>query len=425
MKTLRNSFLVILAMLLVLPLSQLTFAQDGPQEVSLWYHSGQGGERDALNIAIESFNSSQDEYEIVPTEVPEGNYNEQVRNAALSGTLPCVLDFDGPFIYSYVESGDLTPIGEYFDEDFLADVLPSIIDQGTVDGTLWSLGQFDSGLAIWGNRALLDEAGVRIPEGLDDVWTLDEFNAAIEALDGVVPDDGYVIALQMQNEGEWFSYAFGPILRSFGADTIDRETYETAEGVLNGEAAFNAMSWLQGLFENGYASDDAVDPDADFLEGRVALAYVGHWRYVDYKAALGDDLVLIPVPDYGNGAVTGMGSWNWGITSSCESKDGAAAFIAHVMSPENVITVTDANGAVPALISVLEADERYQEGGDLWIYRQQLENGVAVPRAQTAVYPTISTAMETLVRAVARGDDVLDALDDAASAVDEAIASME
>lgn len=425
MKTLRNSFLVILAIVLVLPLSQFTFAQDGPLEVTLWYHSGQGGERDALNSAVESFNDGQDEYEIVPTEVPEGNYNEQVRNAALSGTLPCVLDFDGPFIYSYVESGDLAPLGEYFDEEFLDDVLPSIIDQGTVDGTLWSLGQFDSGLALWGNRAMLEEAGVRIPEGIDDVWTFEEFNTTLEALDSVVPDDGYSLALQMHYEGEWFSYAFGPVLRSFGADTIDRDGYETAEDMLNGEAAFNALSWIQSLFEDGYASNDAVDPDADFVEGRVPLALVGHWRYVMYQEALGDDLVLIPMPDFGEGAVTGMGSWNWGITSTCENKEGAAAFIAHVMSPENVIAVTDANGAVPALISVLETDERYQEGGDLWIYRQQLETGVAVPRAQTAVYPTISTSMETLLRAVARGDDVLDALDDATSAIDEAIASME
>ena len=99
----------------------------------------------------------------------------------------------------------------------------------------------------------------------------------------------------------------------------------------------------------------------------MALSYVGHWMYPTYSEALGEDLVLIPAPDFGNGAVTGMGSWNWGITSTCESPEGAAAFISFLMEPENIVQTTEANGAVPARLSVLAADERYAEGGDLYI----------------------------------------------------------
>ena len=181
---------------LVLPMTAL--AQD-KTEVTLWFHSGQGSERDALADQIERFNAQSEEYEVVPIEVPEGSYSDQVSAAALAGDLPCVLDFDGPNVYAYVASGDLIALDEYFSEDLLSDVLPSIIDQGTVDGQLYSLGQFDSGLALWGNRAMLEEAGVRIPEGIDDPWTLDEFNAALEALAAVVPEDGYVIDLQFNS----------------------------------------------------------------------------------------------------------------------------------------------------------------------------------------------------------------------------------
>lgn len=373
---------------------------------------------------IERFNAQSEEYEVVPIEVPEGSYSDQVSAAALAGDLPCVLDFDGPNVYAYVASGDLIALDEYFSEDLLSDVLPSIIDQGTVDGQLYSLGQFDSGLALWGNRAMLEEAGVRIPEGIDDPWTLDEFNAALEALAAVVPEDGYVIDLQFNLVGEWYSYAFGPWLRSFGGDTIDRETYETAEGFLNGPEAVAFGEWLQGLFEAGYATATPVDPTADFTEGRVALSYVGHWMYPTYSEALGEDLVLIPAPDFGNGAVTGMGSWNWGITSTCESPEGAAAFISFLMEPENIVQTTEANGAVPARLSVLAADERYAEGGDLYIYVQQLESGIAVPRAQTAVYPAISTAMEDAINAIARGEDVQAALDSAVDSIDSAIENL-
>jgi multiple sugar transport system substrate-binding protein len=420
-----KKFQILIVLALVLGLAvPVVSAQDGKQQVTLWFHSGQGAERDALATLIDMFNQESAEYEIVPLEVPEGSYNDQVKAAALAGDLPCVLDFDGPFVYNYVYSGDLIPLDDYASEELLADVLPSIIEQGTVDGQLWSLGQFDSGLAIWGNRAMLEEAGVRIPEGIDDTWTLDEFNAALAALAGIVPEGGYALDLQFNLTGEWYSYAYGPWLRSFGGDTIDRETYETAEGVLNGPEALEFGEWFQSLFEQGYATATPVDPVADFTEGRVPLSYVGNWMYNTYKDALGDDLVLIPQPDFGQGAVTGMGSWNWSITSSCENPDGAWAFIEFMMQPESVTIMTDANGAIPALVSLLEADERYAEGGDMNVYFQQLFGGIAIPRAATAAYPGIQTGMSDAMNAIARGEDVQAALDAAVDTVDSAIENL-
>jgi multiple sugar transport system substrate-binding protein len=416
---------LVLLMVLAMVATMVAPAAAQGEEITLWFHSGQGSERDELNNQITAFNESQSTYTIVPQEVPEGSYNDQVRAAALAGDLPCVLDFDGPFIYSYVYSGDLIPVDEFVSPDTLSDTLPSIVGQGTVDGQLYSLGQFDSGLAIWANRSMLEEAGVRIPEGVADAWTLDEFNEALDALAGVIPEDGYVIDFRFHETGEWYSYAFGPLIRSFGGDTIDRSDYSTAEGALNGDAAVAAMEWFQEQFEKGYAIATPVDPDADFIEGRVPLSWVGHWMYPTFKEALGDNLVLIPMPDFGQGAVTGMGSWNWGVTSTCDNPEGAWSFIEFLMQPENTASMANANGAIPSRISALNADERFQEGGDLYIYREQLESGVAVPRAQTAVYPTISTAMSDAMNAIARGEDVQSTLDNAVDAIDNAIANLE
>ncbi|NLF75693.1 MAG: ABC transporter substrate-binding protein, partial [Chloroflexi bacterium] len=130
-----KKFQILIVLALVLGIAvPVASAQDGKQQVTLWFHSGQGAERDALATLIDMFNQESAEYEIVPLEVPEGSYNDQVKAAALAGDLPCVLDFDGPFVYNYVYSGDLIPLDDYASEELLADVLPSIIEQGTVDG---------------------------------------------------------------------------------------------------------------------------------------------------------------------------------------------------------------------------------------------------------------------------------------------------
>ena len=146
-------------------------AEEGEQHpVTVWFHSGQGAEREALEAAIESFHSSQNAYSVEAVQLPEGSYTDQVNAAALADDLPCLLDFDGPLLYNFAWSGFLQPIDQFISADMKADFLPSIIDQGTYNGQLYSLGQFDSGLAIYGNKSYLEAAGVRIPT-IDDPWT--------------------------------------------------------------------------------------------------------------------------------------------------------------------------------------------------------------------------------------------------------------
>jgi multiple sugar transport system substrate-binding protein len=73
--------------------------------VEVWFHSGKGEEREVLDAQVTDFNAMQDEIVIDAVQLPEGSYNDQVNAAALANDLPCLLDFDGPFLYNYAWSG--------------------------------------------------------------------------------------------------------------------------------------------------------------------------------------------------------------------------------------------------------------------------------------------------------------------------------
>jgi multiple sugar transport system substrate-binding protein len=81
--------------------------------------------------------------------------------------------------------------------------------------------------------------------------------------------------------------------------------------------------------------------------------------------------------------------------------------------------MTELNGAVPARISVFEQDERYQEGGLLYTFVQQLNRGWAVPRPVTPAYPTITAAFSVAFKNIATGADVQDELDTAVDKIQE------
>jgi len=389
----------------------------GPITVELFFHSGQGAERAALNATLQAFNDSHPNIRVEAVQLPEGNYIDQVNVAAMSHSLPCLLDFDGPTLYSYTWSGYLMPLDKYVSSQMRADFLPSILQQGTYNHHLYSLGQYDSGLGFYANKQYLREAGVRIPT-IDSPWTLSEFNDILARLKHVAGVQ-YPLDLNMTaGGGEWFTYGFSPFVESFGGDLINRSTYQSARGVLNGPNAIAALTWFQNLFKQGYSNPWPAS-DTGFATGHAALNWGGHWLYTDYHQALGDNLLVLPAPNLGKGAKTGMGSWNWGITSSCKTPDAAWQVLNFILSPSEIARMSNANGAVPARKSVIAQSQLYAPNGPLHVFALQLLGGIAEPRPITPAYPTITSAFSEAVVNIVAGFNVKTELDKAVQKIDQ------
>jgi multiple sugar transport system substrate-binding protein len=394
---------------------------DHQKIITVWTHNTPGSvEGNTLEVTVKAFEQAQDDYRIELVPVAPELYANRVTSSAESGNLPCVLELDGPYLYNFAWPGYLQPIDQFVSAELRADFLPSIIAQGTFNGQLYSLGQFDSGLAIYGNRRYLEAAGVRIPT-FDELWSLSEFEEALERLTAL-PEVEYALDMKISyGRGEFYTYGFSPILQSFGGDLIDRQTYQRASGVLDGPQSVEAMQHFQSWFQKGWVIKTTTTDDEFYVSKTVALSWVGHWMYNPYAEGLGKDLVLLPMPDFGYGAKTGMGSWSWGISSNCQDPAGAWMFVEYLLSPEEILRMTDANGAVPARQSALAKSELYGESGPLHLFVQQLDSDRAVPRPITPAYGTISTAFSEAVENIVNGADVKAELTRAAQKIDQDI----
>ncbi len=391
---------------------------DNDSLLNAWAHAGEESERQIITLQVEKFNQSQNEIEVNLTFIPEGSYNSQVQAAAFSRDLPDILEFDGPFIYNYVWQQNLIPIDQIISPKVRNDLLPSIIEQGTYGDRLYSVGTFDSGLGLYGNKQQLETAGVRIPQGNEDAWTAEEFKQVLTDLAQKDPNqDGQVLDLKLNYSGEWFTYAFAPMIHSAGGSLLKvKGDRLQAQGAINGSEAIAAMKHFQSWLKNGY-----VDPNLDdtaFTSGRVALSWVGHWAYKSYAEALGNNLVLLPLPDFGQGSKTGQGSWNWGITRNCNNPKVAMKFLEFLLKPQEVLAMTNANGAVPATKSAISQSPLYREGGALRLFSVQLLNKNTVPRPRTPGYAVVTSVFQQALNNIRNGLEVEKALNKAAIAID-------
>ncbi len=190
-------------------------------QLSVWSHAGQASERQTIERHVQAFNQQHTDVQVTLTFIPERSYNAQVQAAAIAGDLPDLLEFDVPYLYNYAWQGHLQPLETLLPITLQQDLLPSIINQGTYQGHLYGVGTFDSGLALYARRSLLEKANIRIPEHPKQAWSLQEFEQMLERL-AAVDEDGAVIDLKLNYPDEWFSYGFSPLLQSAGADLIDR-----------------------------------------------------------------------------------------------------------------------------------------------------------------------------------------------------------
>ncbi|WP_434994712.1 ABC transporter substrate-binding protein [Arthrobacter sp. Ld5] len=395
-------------------------SSDGTIEV--WAHSGQAAEAEALGTLVDEFNESQDDVTANLTLIPEADYTSTIQ-ATSADELPEVMEMDAPTMASFAYDRKLIPLEGVVSPEALDNRISGVTESGTYNDETYAVGLFDVGLGLWGNKALLEEAGIEAPTTAEEAWTVDEFRANLAELAEVSPS-GKAIDLGEANgfAAEWGTFTTTPDIWSAGG-TLMKDG--KADGVLNSQENVDALeewaSWRE--FADPNTSGSA------FPDGQTALTWTGNWMYPTFSEALGEDLALMPLPDFGNGTKAGHGSWQWGVTPAAEGNtEAAGSFLDFLLRDESIATMVEANAAVPGSTSALEQSELYGPGKPLELFATNLESAcgsdnvtqecIAVARPVTPGYPTVTSSFGSALLAIWGGADVQDELDSAARAID-------
>lgn len=400
-KILRNSLLLGSSLLLVACGNKKEETQDGDSDtITMWVQfSEEDAEGQVMVESIKEFNETNEdgltaEVQYIPRSGSGGGYEDNLNAALSTNTLPDVFTLDGPNNAAYAESGMLQPVGEYISD--LDDFLPSIIDQGTYEDELYSVGYSESGVGIYYNIELLEDAGIDIEElpTVEDPWTWDEFNEMLATLQDNNNGDP-VLDMGFDDHSEWLLYAFTPYIWSAGGDVVDPDTNE-AIGYYDSDGTASAFEFIQQLVENKYSDISPVDKG--FHTGKYALYMSGSWTMQELDAEYEDidyGIMPYPVSPETNELVSPTGSWAYGLSATASNPEGAAKLIDFLASEEQLYNMSMGNSVLPARQSV--ADRMLEEVSEPMqvLIEQNTTTGRARPVQVN--YPQISRTVQETV----------------------------
>lgn len=388
-------------------------------KLSVWTPEGQTVENQYYEDTIKNFNKENaGKIEASIELIPRANgyeYENKINAAATSGSLPDIMSMDGPTVANYADSGIIVPIGDYFKKEDLADFVPSIIQQGTYNKDLYTLGTSESNVVLYYNKTMLDAAGITPPTKLVDAWTWDD----VYDISKKLTKNG-VYGINMDWDlGEGQIYGFAPILWSNGAELLSKDGNE-ANGYVNSNEAVESLQSYERFAKEGLINLQPLPNE--FEEGKAAMYLCGSWEIEKIQKDYPDlkwGITYYPTSSKTKKVVAPSGDWCWGITSGSENEEASAKLIAYLTNPESVEKYCTAINKPPSRVSVLNKLEDYKKL-PMSIIKDQVINA-AHSRPISTSYPVLSKEFASAMQDIRTGVDIKSALDKVAQRFDEDI----
>lgn len=268
------------------------------------------------------------------------------------------------------------------------------------------------------NKTLFNKAGVKVPTSPDNVWTWDEFNAALKQ---VMQKGGAKYGLVW----DFTPHRWSTLLYQFGGSMMDADG---TKATINSDAGVAAVQYFKKMHDDGVMPASVwlggENPNNLFRSGEVAAHFAGNWMISNYKDITNFEWGVTYMPKAKQRSSVPGGKFVMAFNKSGVEKE-SADFIQYLSSKDvNSKYNKDSLFMSPRKDS---AKLDYAYGKEMFeVFANELANtapAAAQDWSKQEIVPKFSTDLKNSIVDVVSGKATAkDAMDKVAKVIDKAIA---
>lgn len=313
---------------------------DDGSTITMWTRAATEPQSQRL---VDAYNESH-ENQVDLTVIPTDDYLPRVGTAAGAGELPDVVSLDVVFVPQFTTVGAYADITDRIDAlPFAADLAPSHIDVGTLEGSKYVVPHTMDLSVLFYNKDLYEQAGLD-PE--QPPTTLEEFAEHARAVDALGGDvSGTFFG---GNCGGCYVFTWWPSIWAAGSEVMNEDGTEANLASPEAQAVYDV--W-KGLVEDDIVAPGTQDEAGPTWTGVFPEGNIGVMPMPSTTLGLMPDdfeTGVAPIPGVDGGESTFVGGDSVGISANSEVPDQAWNFIAWTLSDEAQVEVVAQNRDVVA-----------------------------------------------------------------------------
>lgn len=288
-------------------------------------------------------------------------YQDKLKTDIAAGTAPDVFWLPGTDIADFAKAGLIKNVREeaaattHSDADFYEGPMASLtVDPATGQTSpdfLWGIPRDVSTFAMYVNLDLIEASGVEDPRELAAAgeWDWDAFEATAQA----ITDNGGDGVKGFGANSWWANWGY--FVHSAGGNFYNEDKTACA---LDSDESVAGLSFLKGLYDNGYGVAFGEDAEPPFMAGQVGMFINGRWATPGARniTDFAWDVVALPT-----GASEGRNWQFWGayvVNAQTENPAAAWKLVQELTSAEVQGQISELGANIPSRVSA-DATEKF------------------------------------------------------------------
>lgn len=323
-------------------------AEEGA-EIEIAYWEGSSSDKDAWDLVLANLQKDHPEIKLTIQTYPSNEFRDMLDTRIAGDDWPDVIRYMYQRLGKFKESETMLDLTPYIPQENLDDISEGFLGACKYEGKLVAMPHHTDVIALFYNKRMFEEQGIRIPKSIEDGYTWEEVHDIAKQL-----KEAY--NLPYGCAGIWENgsgYRYLPFMYMNGGALMNEDQTEIT---IDTPEALAAIQWYDDMRAEDLIANTAFTAASTanslFVAEQIAFDFAGSWHCSYMQENMGDNWGVTYMPIRNGKTGTDIGGNGIFAYAGTKYPKAAAIVVEYITNAENMKAFCEAGSFIPVRKSI-------------------------------------------------------------------------